>query len=176
MAPSTTNWEIVFPNSSTAPNVPADLEAQAQSVEAAFNSVALAPLIICSKNTGQTLSSAGTWYDVKWDSETHSQGITHASGDSTFVVSQAGIYQVNSRVAFNGANVTGYIQVNINGVDQPKTLEDEIAGVSAYAKPRINAWVKLAAGDAVKIRATSTQTNTPLTAESNFFMSKVAGY
>jgi hypothetical protein len=174
--PTTTNWEIVFPNSSTAPNVPADLEAQAQSVEAALNAVALAPLIICTKDLGQTLNNAGTWYDVKWNGETHSQGITHNNGDSTFIVSQAGIYQVNARVAFNGPNVTGSIKVNVNGIDLDNTLEDEIGGATAWPKPRINAWVKLAAGDAVKIRAYSSQPSIQLSAESNFFMSKVAGY
>ncbi|RNL58969.1 hypothetical protein D7003_03010 [Arthrobacter oryzae] len=145
-------------------------------MEAAFNSVALAPLIICTKDTSQTLNTAGTWYDVKWTAETHSQGITHTNGDSTFVVSEAGIYQINSRVAFNGANVTGTIKVSINGIDKNETLEDEIGGVTAWPKPRINAWVKLAAGDAVKIRAYSNVNSTPLSAESNFFMSKVAGY
>ena len=174
--PQTTNWDIVYPNSSTAPNVPADLQAQAESVEAALNAVALAPLIICTKNAGQTLNTAGNWYDIKWDGETHSQGITHGSGDSTFVVSQAGIYQVNSRVAFNGANVTGSILVSVNGIDQTTTLEDEVGGSTAYAKPRINTWLKLQAGDAVKIRGYSNQNSTALSAESNFFMSKVAGF
>ena len=174
--PTTPNWDIEYPNGTTAPNVPAVMEAQADSVEAALNLVALAPLIICTKNAGQTLNTAGTWYDVKWDGETHSQGITHTSGDSTFIVSQAGIYQVNARVAFSGATVTGSILVNVNGIDQVTTLEDEIAGATAYAKPRINAWIKLQAGDAVKIRGYSSKASTPLSAESNFFLSKIAGF
>jgi hypothetical protein len=174
--PTTTNWDIVYPNSSTAPNVPADLQAQAQSVEAALNATALAPLIICSKNAGQTLSSAGVWYDVKWNGETHSQGITHGDGDSTFVVSAAGIYEVNARVAFTGSNVTGYIKLNVNGIDLDNTLEDEIAGSTAFAKPRIISCVKLAAGDAVKVRAYTSQPSTPLTVESNLILRKVAGY
>lgn len=174
--PTTTNWDIEYPNGTTAPNVPAVMQAQAESVESALNSVAIAPLIICVKDNGQTLTTAGTWYDVKWDGETHSQGITHNAGDSTFIVSEDGIYSVNARVAFSGPNTTGAIRISVNGIDQPNTLEDEIGGPTAWPKPRILHYVKLQAGDALKIVGHSNVANTDLSSESSFQLAKIAGF
>lgn len=174
--PKTTNWEIEYPNGTVAPNVPVVMQAQAVSVENALNSIAVAPLIICAKNSGQTLPTAGAFVDIKWDAHIHAQGIEHTPGDSTFIVSEDGIYNVNARVAFGGSNTTGTIFIYINGIRQNNTLEDEIGGATAYPKPRILHYVKLQAGDALKIVGVSNQPNTGLSNESSFQMAKIAGF
>lgn len=174
--PTTTNWDIEYPNGTTAPNVPAVMQAQAESVEAALNTVAKAPLIICTKLDNQSLASANTVYDVNWDAETHSQGITHNPGDSTFIVSETGIYQVNTRVAFNGETVIGTILISVNGLSKNESLSDEIGGPNAWPKPIISQYVKLNAGDAVKIVAYSNVANTSLSSQSHFQMAKIAGF
>lgn len=174
--PTTTNWDIEYPNGAVAPSVPAVMQAQAESVETALNTIAIAPLIICQKSNGQTLTTAGVFYDVRWDAHVHSQGITHTPGDSTFIVSEDGIYNVNARVAFSGPNTTGTVYVKINGIMQTNTLEDEIGGVTAWPKPRILHYVKLQAGDALTIVAYTNQPNTDLSSESSFQLAKIAGF
>ena len=150
------------------------MQAQAESVEVALNAIALAPMIICQKSTGQFLPAPG-WYSVKWNAHVHVQGITHNSGDSTFIVSEAGIYQINTRVAFN-APVTGSAKVNINGIDFQDIYDDEIGNASSWPKPQIIQYVKLNAGDALKIMAYSSGTNTELSSQSTFQLAKIAGF
>jgi hypothetical protein len=175
--PKTSNWEIEYPNGTVAPNVPVVMQAQAVSVENALNSIAIAPLIICQKaHETQTLVTAGAFTDIRWDGHVHIQGIEHTPGDSTFIVSEDGIYNVNARVAFNGPNVTGTIFIYVNGIRLDNTLEDEIGGPTAWPKPRILHYVKLQAGDAVTIVGVSNQPNTVLSSESSFQMAKIAGF
>jgi hypothetical protein len=177
--PTTTNWEIVYPNNTTAPNVPADLQAQAESVEAAFNAVALAPLAITSRSVGttQAAAAANTFFDVKWNGLVHKQGITHTNGDSTFIVPSAGIYQINTRVAFTAAaGQTAGIQLNVNGIDLSYTLDDETGTAGAWAKPRISQAIKLNAGDAVKVRGRASVSGLAIFEQSDFQIVKIAGF
>lgn len=173
--PTTTNWDIEYPNGTVAPNVPAVMQAQAQSVEAALDRIALSPLIVCAKNE-QILATPGVWYDIKWDAEVFSQKVTHTVGDSTFICEEAGLYRVATRVAFSGGATTGTIQVAVNGIQDPRTLEDEAGTPTAWGKPSIDHYVRLEVGDALKIVGYTNQPNTSLSSESNFSLAKVAGF
>ncbi|AOT04960.1 hypothetical protein ASPU41_18190 [Arthrobacter sp. U41] len=132
-------------------------------------------MIICQKSNGQVLASPA-WYSVKWDTHVHTQGITHTPGDSTFIVSEAGIYQVNTRVAFNGPNVTGSIMGSVNGIHKSDIYDDEIGGATAWPKPQIIQYVKLNAGDALEIVAYANVANTEVSSQSTFQLAKVAGF
>lgn len=173
--PNTTNWDIEYPNGTTTPSVPAVMQAQAESVEAALNSIALAPLAICTNTGLQSTGTAGVFTAVRW-ANLHLQGITHASNDSTFVVSEAGIYQVNSRVAFYNNAVNVAAQVYVNGVAVVESLEDGTTEGGQGQKLRVMHYLKLQAGDAVHIGAYANTANIKLTGESTFQMAKIAGF
>lgn len=177
--PTTTNWGISYPNGTVAPNVPAVLQATALSVEEALNEVALAPLVITSRTAGTTQAAGGAnaFFDVKWNGLIFKQGITHSNGDSTFIVPTAGIYQINTRVAFTAAaGQTAGILININGIDQVHTYDDETGTAGAWAKPRINRAIQLNAGDAVKIRGRAAVDGPYIYDQSDFQMFKIAGF
>lgn len=174
--PTTLNHNIYYPAGNVAPNVPLAMQTLAESTEAAISGIVLAPLIICTKNDGQTLATANTVYDIKFDDETHSQGIEHTPGSATFTVSQTGVYQINTRVAFNGANTIGTIMINVNGTNMNSTLSDMVGSASAWPKPLIFQYVKLNAGDIVKVVGYSNVANTTLSSQSNFQLAKVAGF
>jgi hypothetical protein len=176
--PTTTTHQIYYPSGTSVPNVPVQDQTQAESVEAALNKITKAPLIICEKLEGQTTSSTATVRtDVIWQTEIHKQGITHAANSASFTVTEDGIYQINARVSFYGATVTGTIIANINGVDRNNTLTDQVGASTAFAKPAFTGYLKLVAGDVVKIRMQSSGVNTAITgAESSFQMSKVVVY
>jgi hypothetical protein len=151
------------------------MQAQAESVEAALDSVAKAPLIICRKN-GETLGAATSHHDIRWDEHVHAQGITHNPGDSTFIVSEDGVYSVNARVAFSGADTTGTIKIAVNGIILEETREDEAGTSTAWPKPRISHYVKLNAGDALLIYGYANLPNVNVSSESSFQMAKIAGF
>lgn len=176
---TTTNWDIYYPAGNQTPDVPLALQTQAQSVEAALNKVVLSPLVITERSAGTTQASAGAnvFFDVKWNNLIFKQGLTHTSGDSTFIVPSAGIYQVNTRVAFTAAaGQTAGIQLNVNGTDLTNTYDDETGTSAAWAKPRINRAIKLAAGDAVKIRGKVSVSGPYIYDQSDFQMFKIAGF
>lgn len=173
--PTTTNWNIEYPNGTVAPNVPAVMQAQAQSVETALNSIALAPLAICTNTGVQDTGSAGVYTPVRWEN-LHLQGITHASNDSLFVVPADGIYQVNSRVTFY--NTAQYVsaQVYVNGIAITESLEDGLTEGGQGKKLRVMHYLKLSAGDSVYIGASANTANILITNESSFHMAKIAGF
>lgn len=173
--PTTTNWDIEFPNGTTAANVPAVMQAQAESVEEALNRIALAPLAICTSTGAQSTGAGDVWVAVKW-ANVHVQGITHASNDSSFVVSEAGIYQVNARVAFSNTAQLVAGQVYVNGIAVPQSFEDGTTEGGQGVKLRVTYYLKLNAGDAVHIGANCNTANVPLTNESTFQMAKIAGF
>lgn len=173
--PKTTKWLITYPDSTDAPNVPAAMQEQAESVDAALKNITVSPYVICAKSSGQTVGTA--FADIRWNAEILKQGgITHAANDSTFVVPESGIYEVNCRVAFMNPGTTGTIFVNVNGVDQMRTLADVVGASTAWPKPRIISAIKLLAGDAVKVRGYSTIANVGLSEESEFQLRKVTSY
>lgn len=172
---TTTNWDIYYPSGTQAPDVALAMKTQAESVDAALQDITKSPYVICYKSSGQF--ATGTYSDVKWNTELLKQGgITHAANDALFIVPEAGIYQVNARVCFSNPSTTGSIIVNVNGSDLPNTLTDAVSVSTAWAKPRIIAALKLAAGDAVKIRAVCSGGSVELSSESEFQLNKVTAY
>lgn len=177
--PTTTTHAIYYPSGTAVPNIPVQDQTQAESVEAALNKITKAPLIICEKLNGQSTSStAGTYTDVIWQTEIHKQGITHSANSASFTVTEAGIYQINVRVAFTTSTQTVAITANVNGVDKPATLTDAVGQATSYPKPSFTYYAKLSANDVVKIRCYSNQAggtviNGP---ESSFQLSKVVVY
>jgi hypothetical protein len=175
--PTTTTHAIYYPSGTAVPNIPVQDQTQAESVEAALNKITKAPLIICEKTNTQSTGAAGVMVDVTWDLEIHKQGITHAASSASFTVTEAGIYQINARVAFTGETGTGALIANVNGVDKINTRTDQVSSVTAWPKPAFTSYVKLNANDIVKIRCAHTVANTVISSsESSFQLSKVVTY
>lgn len=176
--PTTTTHAIYYPSGTAVPNVPVQDQTQAESVEAALNKITKAPLIICEKLEGQSTSAtANVFTDVIWETEIQKQGITHAANSASFTVTEAGIYQINARVAFTTSSAACTCIANINGVDKGTTRTDQIGNVQAFPKPAFTCYVKLNANDIVKIRCTASAGSTGISgSESSFQLSKVVTY
>lgn len=176
--PTTLTHQISYPSGSQAPNVPVVMQTTAESVDAALSKITKAPLIICSKNSLQTTpASPGVQMDVTWDVEVHKQGITHAANSALFTVTEAGIYQLNVRVAFATGSGACTAIANVNGQDLDITRTDQVGQTTAHPKPAFTTYVKLNANDVVKIRAHANVANVQLSSvESSFQMSKVVVY
>lgn len=176
--PTTTTHKIYYPSGTATPNIPVQMQTSAESVEASLDKITKAPLIICEKTGSSTTSStANTYTDVSWQTEIHKQGITHAASSSSFTVTESGIYQITARIGFQTNGDTGKCIANINGIDKETTRTDETGTAAAWPKPSFTSYLKLTAGDVVKIRCASTAASTPLNVpECSFQMAKVVVY
>lgn len=182
--PETLTHEIYYPDGDTVPNVPAAMQAQAESTDQALAAISEAPFIVCSKVATMTLPVSGTMYPVPWEGEVWKQGITHDNTKDAdqFIVTEDGLYTANAKVAMYDADHIGVVVINVNGTDRANTQVD-LAGSTVSAaypsgpKPTTITDLKLTAGDVVRVRARSSKNGARLVpAECFFSLRKSAGF
>lgn len=171
---------IYFPPGGTAPNVPADMQKQAETTEAALQSISEAPVIICEQKAIQpSPAAASTFFAVKWDVESWKQGIGHdiKQDQDIFYILEDGLYSITAKVAWGDGDVTAATIINVNGVDRIPSRFDVSGTVRAYPKPTTTYETPLFAGDVVRIRSSGTKGSVDLSpTECYLSIKKTAGF
>lgn len=150
---------IEYPDGDMPPNVPADMQRLAESVDAALDKITGAPIVLLSTtSTHQTHADRFEYTEVLWNVEDLKQGgMKHSSADwAAVIVPEDGVYEVSARVGFITTSEQCIIGVSINGIMQPQASTDAAGRVvNSVASIRPKPWIRkkflLQAGDTVRI-------------------------
>lgn len=155
---------IYYPDGDAAPDVPADMKRQAESVELAVSRISEAAFIVCGKSAAQSMGTSAT--EVRWDTEAWKQGIEHSTKTepARFVIAEDGLYSINARLVFRNTATTavGGVVINVNGVNVPHTWVDAEATGGRAPKPTSITDLRLMAGDVVRAMAVGAPSGTEL--------------
>ena len=99
----TTPRGLVYPASTDAPDVPADMQALAESIEAVFDGQ---PFCWVQHNATLNHAVSGTWYRTPFDTENSDAYGMHASNAATIVAPEPGLYVWQANCGF-ASNATG---------------------------------------------------------------------
>lgn len=111
----TTPRGLVYPGGTDDPDVPADMQALAESIESVWNNQ---PFCWVQHNATLNHATSGTWYTTPFDTENSDASAMHStsSNQSRVIAPVAGLYVVHYNYSF-AANATGQraVQIRKNG-------------------------------------------------------------